>query len=265
VPFFDLGRPGVFAHRGGASLAPENTIAAFDAGLRAGADGLELDVHLSSDGVPVVIHDPSLDRTTNATGMVAARTARELAQLDAGAWFPSPQAATFPFRGLGIGVPSLADVLARYPATPTIIEMKVDTEDCGRRVAAVVRVAGAADRVCLAGFGVRSARGARAALREAATSACHTEVRWALYRSWVGWAWRPRGYGGFQVPERAGRLRVVSPRFVACAHRCGLAVQVWTVDDGDDMARLLEWGVDGLISNRPDLAVSVRDAWRGNT
>jgi glycerophosphoryl diester phosphodiesterase len=262
VPFFDLTRPRVYAHRGGCALGPENTLPAFDLGLAAGADGLELDVRLSSDGVPVVIHDATLDRTTDATGPVRARSADELARVDAGCRFLSQQQ-THSFAQMGIGVPTLAEVLHRYPATPIIVELKVDTEDGGVRVADVVRAADAQDRVCLAGAGSRSARGARRTAG-AAASACRGEVRWGLYRSWVGWPVRSVAYGGYQVPEHAGRLRVASPRFVRHAHAAGLAVEVWTVDDADDMARLLGWGVDGLITNRPDLAVSVRDRFLAN-
>jgi len=234
-------------------------VAAFDLGLASGADGLELDVRLSSDGVPVVIHDATLDRTTDSGGLVQDRSADELARVDAGCRFdggPSPSR----FARLGIGVPTLAQVLRRYPAVPIIIEIKVDTEACGVRVADVVKAADAVDRVCLAGAGLRSARGARMALA-AAASACQVEVRWALYRSWAGWPVRQVAYGGYQVPEHAGRLRVVSPRFIRHAHAAGLAVEAWTVDAPADMDRLLRWGIDGLITNRPDVAKSVRDAF----
>ena len=114
VPFFDRRRPRIYAHRGGCALGPENTIAAFDLGLAAGADGLELDVRLSADGIPVVVHDATLDRTTDASGPVSARTAEELARVDAGCRF-TDDAGGFPFRGRGIGVPALVDVLRRYP------------------------------------------------------------------------------------------------------------------------------------------------------
>ena len=107
-------RPLVFAHRGGCALGPENTIAAFDRGLAAGADGFELDVHLSADGIVVVCHDDTLERTTGAVGPVRARTAAELARVDAGHRFVDA-AGGFPFRGRGIGVPTLRDVLERYP------------------------------------------------------------------------------------------------------------------------------------------------------
>lgn len=247
----------MYAHRGGCALGPENTLAAFDLGLASGADGLELDVRLSSDGVPVVIHDATLDRTTDASGLVRDRSADELARVDAGCRFGGGQSPSR-FARLGIGVPTLAQVLRRYPAVPIILEIKEDAEASGVRVADVVKAADAVDRVCLAGAGSHGARGARTAV-PAAASACQPEVRWALYRSWLGWPVRPAAYAGYQVPEHAGRLRVVSPRFIRHAHAAGLAVEVWTVDDPTDMERLLKWGVDGLITDHPDVAKSVRD------
>jgi glycerophosphoryl diester phosphodiesterase len=245
----------VFAHRGGCALGPENTLAAFDLGMAAGADGLELDVHLSSDGVAVVHHDDTLDRTTEVTGALATRTAAELARVDAGYRFGD--GGSYPFRAHGIGIPTLAEVLHRYADTRVIIEMKVDSAEMGEAVARDVRGAGAAERVCAAGYGLRSAVAARRALPEMATSACHPEAQLAVYRSHLWWPVRRVGYQAYQVPETAGWIRIVSPRFVRHAHQAGLKVQVWTVDEEADMRRLLSWGVDGLISNRPDLAVKV--------
>jgi glycerophosphoryl diester phosphodiesterase len=256
VPFFGTG-PQIFAHRGGCALGPENTIAAFDLGLKAGADGLELDVHLSADGVVVVHHDRTLDRTTDASGPIAARTAGELALVDAAYRFERDGA--FPFRGKGIGVPTLADVLRRYPTVPIIIEMKVNSTAMGQAVADAIRRAGAMESVCIAGYGARSAQAVRGAFSNIAASACHPEVRLAVYRSWIGWPVRKALYQSYQVPERAEALRLVSPRFIRHAHDAGLKVQVWTVDSEADMRRLLEWGADALITNRPDLAVRVRD------
>jgi len=258
VPFYRSSQPRVFAHRGGAALGPENTISAFDRGLATGAEGLELDVHLSADGVVVVCHDETLDRTTDMSGRVAARTASELERVDAGYHFTDARG-DHPFRGRKIGIPTLADVLQRYKNVPIIVEMKIDSADMGRALADVVRRTGASDWVCAAGFGRRALRAAREALPGMASSGCHPEVRLALYRSWAGIPVRQPPFGGYQVPEFAGALRVVSPRFIRHAHRAGLDVQVWTIDDEADMSRLLEWGADALISNRPDLAVQVRD------
>jgi glycerophosphoryl diester phosphodiesterase len=258
VGFFDHSAPLVFAHRGGCALGPENTTAAFDRGVASGADGIELDVHLSKDGVAVVCHDETLERTTNASGLVRSLTAAELAQVDAGCRFCDANGA-FPFRDRGVGIPTLRDVLARYRDVRVIVEMKVNDPAMGRALVDEVRAAGAEDRVCAAGYGQSSIDTVRAALPRLATSACHPEVHVALYRSWIGWPVRQAPYGGYQVPEKAGLIRVTSPRFVRQAHRAGLRVQVWTVDEEADMQRLLSWGVDGLISNRPDLAVRVRD------
>ena len=258
MPFFDFRRPLVFAHRGGCVLGPENTLAAFDLGRQAGADGLELDIHLSSDGVPVVHHDSTLDRTTSASGPLASRTAADLARVDAGWRFAGR--GEYPFRQQGVGIPSLRDVLRKYPDVPVIIDMKVDSREMGEAVAREVRAAGAADRVCAAGYGACSAAAARAALPDMACSATRPEASLAVYRAWARWPIGRARYGGYQVPERTSLLRIVSQRFIQYAHETEVKVQVWTVDEEADMRRLLAWGVDGLISNRPDLAVRVRDA-----
>jgi glycerophosphoryl diester phosphodiesterase len=197
-------------------------------------DGLELDVRLSADGEVVVHHDRTLERTTRLHGPLAKRTAGELARA---------------------GVPTLRAVLERHRAVRVIVEMKINRAEFGLRVLDAVRAAGAIDRVCLGSFGRIVVRAVRSAEPAVATSAAREEVRWALYRSWGRCPVSRACYGGYQVPERAGRTRVVSPRFVHDAHRFGLAVQVWTVDSPDDARRLLEWGVDALITDRPDLMV----------
>jgi glycerophosphoryl diester phosphodiesterase len=232
-------------------------MAAFDLGLAAGADGLEIDVHLSSDGVAIVCHDATLDRTTDASGPVAARTAAELSRVDAGFRFGSN--GDHPFRGRGVGIPALRDVLRRYPDTPVIVEMKVDRPEMGLALAAEVLGASAMDRVCAASSGCRALRTVREVLPGLATSACRWDVRLALYRSWVGWPVRQAAYRGFQVPEVAGATRIVSRDFIRHAHEGGFEVHVWTVDEEADMERLLAWGADGLITNRPDAAVAVRN------
>jgi glycerophosphoryl diester phosphodiesterase len=233
-------------------------MATFERGLAAGADGLELDVHLSSDGTVMVCHDATLDRTTDASGGIDRRTAAELSRVDAGyRWVDA--AGNHPFRACGVGVPTLREVLRRFRDVPIIIEMKVDHREMGQAVAAEVLAASAVERVCAASDGSRAVRAARAALPAMATSASRWDVRLALYRSWAHWPVRRTEHGGYQVPETAGLIRVVSPTFIRHAHEAELEVHVWTVDDAADMKRLLAWGVDALISNRPDLAVSVRN------
>jgi glycerophosphoryl diester phosphodiesterase len=259
-PIFSQGKHLVFAHRGGAGLAPENTLAAFDKGLACGADGVECDVHLSRDGVPVIIHDATLDRTTNASGPVSALTAAELARMDAGYHFT--QNGAYPFRGQGIGVSPLEDLLRRH-RVPTIIELKQDGPELARAVAAVVRRTDAVDRVCVGSFHRRAICTIRAEAPEIATSACEYEARLTLYKSWFRLpALGRRPYIAFQVPERAGSMRVVSPSFVRRVHAEGASVQVWVVDDPADIERLFAWGIDGVISDRPDVAVETRNKLR---
>jgi glycerophosphoryl diester phosphodiesterase len=251
-------RPLVYAHRGGAALRPENTIASFDNGLSLGADGLELDVHLSRDGVVVVHHDPTLDRTTNARGPLAALSAAELAAVDAGHWFRAQDDGdAFPFRGRGLGVPRLREVLVRYPGVPIIIELKVNQPELARRAVDDVRAAGAVARVAFGSFGGRVLDAVRAYEPRIPTGASREEARWALYRSWIHWPTGRHAYREFQVPERSGATTIVSPRFIQYAHRANLPVKVWTVNDAADIRRLMAWGVDGIISDRPDIAVAV--------
>lgn len=233
-------RPLVFAHRGGSKLGPENTLTAFDRGLAAGADGFELDVHLSRDGIVVVHHDRLLDRTTRGKGPLNERSVAELATLD---------------------VPTLREVLARYAHTRMIIELKEPGPALATAVVDEVRRAGAASTVCLGSFSGSALRSARTMAPDIATSGGRFEVRMALYRSWLNLSPGRVRYQAFQVPETSGVHRVVSPRFVKLAHKVGLAVQVWTVDEPDDMRRLLDWGVDGIISDRPDVAVEVVGEW----
>ena len=253
-------RPLVFAHRGGAALRPENTLSAFDNGLALGADGLEFDVHLSRDGVVVVHHDALLDRTTNGRGPLVQLTADELAAIDAGYWFRGTVEGgpEFPWRGHGLGIPRLRDVLARYPGIPLIIELKVNQPELAIRAVDEVRAADAVGRVSFGSFGWRVLNTVRRYEPRIPTGASREEARLALYRSWIRWpSSRPQAYREFQLPERSGSTTVISPRFIEYAHRASLPVYVWTVNEADDIRRLAGWGVDGIISDRPDTAVSV--------
>ena len=239
-PFFLSPRPLVYAHRGGAALADENTLAAFANGVALGADGIELDVHASKDGRIVVHHDSTLDRTTTLRGPIRERTAAELAQ---------------------VGVPELRTVLRACRDVRVIVEVKVNDPAFGRMVVQQLRERDAIDRACVGGFPRAVLRAVRDAEPALATSAAREEVRLALYRSWLRWPMTSTPWVGYQVPELAGATRVVSPRFIADAHRAGLGVQVWTVNDEAQARRLLAWGVDALITDRPDLMVPLVQAF----
>lgn len=248
-------RPMVFAHRGGAALAPENTIPAFDNALALGADGLEFDVHLSSDGVPVLVHDPTLDRTTDGSGAVADHRAAELAAVDAG--FRFERDGSFPFRGRGIGVPRLRDVLARYPTTPLIVELKTSGDRLARLVVDELHASGTSAHATVGSFHEGALDAVRAYDASIRTGADIDEIKGGVRSSVFPGGGGPPGFHSFQVPEIFAGLRIVTPAFIARAHEAGVGVVVWTVNQPDDMQRLLDWGVDGLITDRPDLAVSM--------
>ncbi|MEO8482431.1 MAG: glycerophosphodiester phosphodiesterase [Acidobacteriota bacterium] len=252
-----LTTPVAIAHRGGSKLNPENTLAAFGHAVMLGVDAIECDVRLSKDGEVVVIHDETVDRTTNRTGRVGDFTATELASFDAGHHFGAD--AGFPRRGQGIGVPRLLDALHRWPEVPFVVEIKGDRVDDAKRVIEAVQAAGAETRVMIGGFDLGVLRAVRTLAPNLITSASSLEVRAALRRAILFLKPRPTGYLVFQVPFVFRGRRILRRAFVRAARRAGVPVHAWVVDDPIEMRRLLDWGVSGLISDRPDLAVAARD------
>ena len=250
-----LERLTAIAHRGGATLRPENTVAAFDHALTFGVDAIECDVHLSRDGEVVVIHDPTLDRTTDHSGPVRSLTADELSRVDAAYRFRPD--ADYPFRGRGWGVPRLRELLERYPETPFIIEVKGADPEVGRRMIEVVRDARAADRVIVGGFDHAVLCAVRALAGDLITSASGLEARSALTRSYFALSPKRTGFRLFQMPFRLRGRQTLRRPFVRAARRGGFPVQAWIVDKPDEMRQLIAWGVTGIISDRPDLAVDV--------
>lgn len=254
-PLLSLDRPVVIAHRGGSRLRPENTMAAFEHAVSLGVDAIECDVHLSRDNEVVVIHDDLLDRTTDARGPVSALTARELAHVDAAASFTDLEGRTA-FRGTGLGVPRLADVLDRFPDLPVVVEIKGEQTEAARRVVDVIRQTASLHRVIIGGFSERVLNAVRAEEPAIATSASSREARSALRRSWCWLAPRRTGCRLFQLPLRLRGRQILTRRLVQCARRAGMPVQVWVVDEVDEMRMILDWGVTGIITDRPDLALA---------
>jgi glycerophosphoryl diester phosphodiesterase len=250
-----LDRVSVIAHRGGSKLRPENTFEAFDYACQLGVDAIECDVHLSCDGEVVVIHDFTLERTTDGHGPTEALTARELERLDAGFHFQPDHG--FPYRGRGSGVPRLSELLARYPNIPVVIEIKGDRPEVAERTIEVVRHAKAMDRVLIGGFSDPVLKAARRLVPEMATSASVLEARAALTRSYLFLAPKPTGYRLFQMPLRLRGRQTLRRSFVKAARRAGIPVQAWIVDDPKEMRRVIDWGVTGIITDRPDVGLEV--------
>jgi glycerophosphoryl diester phosphodiesterase len=264
-PYVTHEGPLFFAHRGGAALAPENTLAAFERGVALGADALELDIQTTREGEIVVIHDWTVDRTTDGAGPVSGYTLAELLRLDAGYRFTPDGGRSFPFRGRGIAVPTLGEVLDHFPALRVNIDLKESTPAREARLWALLRERGAEDRVLVAS-GDRHApivRFRRLCGGRAATSASEAEIRAFVLATAARTArWLRPAYDALQLPETYRGIRLVSPALLAAAHRHGLDVHVWTVDARADMERLLAMGVDGLMTDRPDVLAGAMGARR---
>jgi glycerophosphoryl diester phosphodiesterase len=254
------GAPQMVAHRGGAGLAPENTLAAFRSAVSEwGADMLEMDVRLSADGHVMVIHDATVDRTTNGTGSVAEMTLDELRELDAGYRFVDLDGANA-FRGRGVGVPTFEEVLEACPGVWLNVEAK--DEAVARPLVDIILRRGEEHRVLVAAERESRRRHVRDYPGPWGASRRDCIRFLLLHRLPGGSAYTPR-VDAFQVPERYRGLRVLTPRLVKEAHRRNIPVHVWTVDDPQDMRRLLAWGVDAIQTDRPDLLSEVLVAEAG--
>lgn len=242
-----------FAHRGASARAPENTLEAFRLGVEAGAGGLELDVHMTRDGEVVVIHDPTVDRTTDGTGAVAEMTLGDLRRLDAGYRFSPDGGATYPYRGAGVRVPTLAELYEEFPEASVNIEMKEAHPGIEKAVLRVVRRAGAQDRTLVVSnrHGVVR-RFRRLSAGEISTGASRREITafYLLCRGRLERLCRP-AYDALQVPVEHRGIAVVTQRFVEAAHRRGVRVDAWTINEPGEMRRLLGLGVDTIMTDRP--------------
>jgi glycerophosphoryl diester phosphodiesterase len=255
-PYLALRRPWLVAHRGGAALAPENTLPAFELAARLGADAFELDVHLTADGHVVVFHDDETGRLTGEPGTIEARTLAEVRALDAAHGFTRDAGATFPWRGKSVQAPTLAELLAGFPGIRMNVEAKSADAALARAMVEVVRAANAVDRLCIGSQHDDQAERLRALLPEA----CHflpESAATALVMA--ARADRPTGLPeGWDVADLPYRLEgtdivVLDRRTIDFLHARGLAVFAWTVDDEGDMRRLVADGVDGVMTDRPDV------------
>jgi glycerophosphoryl diester phosphodiesterase len=229
-------------------------MAAFTAAVNVwDADMLEMDVRLTRDGEVVVIHDPLVDRTTDGTGPVSSFTLGELQRLDAGYRFVDTRGEAT-FRGTGVRVPRFEDVLTALPGVRLNVESK-EPQAAAPLVEIILRH-GAQNRVLVAAADESSRRGARGYPGPWGASRHHILLFRLLHLLPGGGAYTPCA-DVLQVPEAWRGMRILTPRLVRAAHRRNLPVQVWTVDDPDDMRRLLSWGVDGIQSDRPDLLARV--------
>jgi len=249
-PLFDLQARPVIGHRGAAAHAPENTMESFRRAIALGAEALELDVRRTADGEAVVFHDPALDRTTDGSGPVAQHTLRALEALDAGFRYMD-DGGGFPFRGAGVRIPTLRQVIGELRDVPLLIEVKeIEVQEA---VARVLLGGGATDRTIVAGADWRALLAFRSAPFHLGAS------RRDIARLYFGLARADERCRSYAVPERYYGLPVPTRRFARAARSRASAVHVWTVDDPLAALRLWRRGVNGIVTNRPEVIRAARD------
>jgi glycerophosphoryl diester phosphodiesterase len=257
-PLLDPARFPVVGHRGNAGHAPENTIESFRQGLAAGAECLEMDVHLSADGQVVVIHDPTLDRTTDRNGAVAELSVDQIRAADAGARF-SRDSVSFPYRGQGIRVPTFDEVLRAFPNVPLLIEIKTSRASAALRQ--LIEQHGAAERCIVESFdntALEPFQGSRIAL-----GASTADVKRLLHRVITRRRVTSLPYSFMCIPRYLHGLRIPIGSLATITQPAGCLVHVWTVNDPAVARRLRRVGVHGIISDDPGLMRRARDADQG--
>lgn len=266
-------RPLVIAHRGGAALAPENTMIAFEKSQSIGVDVIEYDVHMSKDGQLVVIHDETVDRTTNGKGRVDQFNLNELRQLDAAYSFQDIRG-NYIYRGQGVKIPTVEEVFLQFGNIRHNIEIK-DAYPIGaeseieEKLWELIKNYGMEDKVLVVSFSEDIiVRFNQLTLGKVAIAAPKQEVtRFVVYHKlFLNRLYRPTS-DAFQIPTEANLFDLMEHRLIKGAHKLNIRVYYWTIDDEQTMRELLLRGADGLITNRPDLLIRVineMEALNGN-
>jgi glycerophosphoryl diester phosphodiesterase len=233
---------------------PENTLAAFSEALAAGADRLEMDVHLSADEEVIVLHDGDVDRTTDGHGPLSRLRLSEIRKLDAGYQFES-SAGTFPFRGRQMRVPTFAEVLTHFAKVPLNVELKVDDPALVDAVQRLLDRHDAKPRVLLTAESQSLMERIRLAMPDVLTGMCASEVL-SFWGNGGNPSYRAPGFA-LQVPVTFSGIPIITKRFVDVAHEANLEVHAWVINEEDEMRRLVDMGVDGIMTDFPRLAAKV--------
>jgi len=261
-PYYEgVDRPLVIAHQGGDGVWPGDTMYAFEKAVEIGADVLEMDAHITKDGHIVLMHDETVDDTTDGTGLIEEMSLDELKQLDAGYDWSNDDGQTFPYRGQGIQVPTLDELFQKFPQMRYVIEIKLTDNPIDKPLCDLIRKHNMQDMVVVASFHDEAMSNFRETCPEVATSASRGEVtRFVLLgKVFLGGLVWP-AYQSIQPPfdpKDSMNIPIMTKRFVREAHAKNIKVEPWTVNDPELMKQYIEWGVDGIITDRPDLMVEI--------
>jgi glycerophosphoryl diester phosphodiesterase len=259
-PFFDQFSadqyPLVIAHAG-SKLYPTDTMYALEQYAAMGVDILEMDLHMTADGKIILIHDHTLDRTTDGTGDVREMTLEEVQAFDAGYYWTKDDQ-TYPFRGQGITIPTLRQVFETFPETAMIIEIKQDTPSMAAPLCDLIREYSMQEKVLVPSFRDSAMQEFRQACPEVATAASEGEVRDFVIRGFLLLAGTiTPEYEAMQVPESRDGIPVVTKLFLWFAHKRNLQVHIWTINEPEEMERFINMGLDGIMTDRTDTLLEI--------
>jgi len=243
----------IIAHRGGGGLWPENTIYAFRRAVGLGVDILEMDVYGTKDGELVLMHDSTVERVTNGSGPVQDFTLAELKKLDAGYNWTDDGGQSFPFRGQGIVIPTLEEVFKAFSDVRMSIEIKQVEPSITKTLCRLIRDYKKTGQVVVGSFYSAAIEEFRRICPEVATSASKPEIQLfcGLLQNGSELNYMPPAHV-FQIPERKGGVSIAAENFVNTAHKYNIDVHVYTINDVNSMRRIIEMGVDGIITDYPD-------------
>jgi glycerophosphoryl diester phosphodiesterase len=259
VPYYaDAPRPLVIAHQGGDGLWPGDTLYAYQHAADLGADVLEMDVHMTKDGTLVLSHDETVDRTTDGTGLIEDLTLDEIKALDAGCDWTADEGATHPYRGQGITISTLEEIFEAFPAKRMLMEIKKVSRPIDQSLCKLIQKYDMQDKVIVASFDDEALDHFRQVCPGIATSGARNEVKTFVLLSKVGLGFlvSPR-FQSLQVPAESSGITIMTPAFVRAAHRRNLHVEPWTIDDPQQLQDYIDWGVDGIITDRPDVMLEI--------
>ncbi|UCD81634.1 MAG: glycerophosphodiester phosphodiesterase [Desulfobacterales bacterium] len=252
-PYFNPDHFLVIAHRGGRGLGPENTLFLFRRSVKLGADVLEIDLRSTEDGELVILHDSTVDRTTNGHGPVRDLTLAELKNLDAAYHWTPDNGGSFPLRGNEIRVPTLAEVFGAFPQIRLNIELKESRPEVATSLCNLIEEYQKSDRVMVASFKAATLKQFRSVCPDVATSAAASEALpfYWLQRIHLESVYSPPAQA-LQIPQYYGEKEVITPRLIETAHSRNMRIHVWTINDVNRMQRLIDLGVDGIMTDYPD-------------
>jgi glycerophosphoryl diester phosphodiesterase len=253
-----LPTPLVIAHQGGDGIWPGNTMFAFQNAVDMGVDVIETDIRQTKDSVLVVSHDENVDNKSNGVGRVVDLSMKELQTLDAAYNWSPKDGPTFPHRGQGITYTSLEDVFIAFPEMRFNIDMKQSDPPIYAALCELIRKYNMQDKVVAASFSHETITAFRKLCPEVTTSGDETETRNFVFMNlaYLG-RWYNPDFNVFQVPTKSSGITIMTSHFVRAAHERNLRVDVWTIDDPEEMNRMLDMGVDGIITDRPDLLMKL--------